>query len=197
MKAAFALLADAEVHNLVRRIAWEMHLKHGTGTTHCRLPPHVSLKQPFSIADLAGLERYMAELAGSIEPFAIHLTELQVVPTVFEGKEYGILWADVEESTFLRSLHERVNNELSRRFGSTQADHDGREYHFHLTVMIGGKPVEVYHRFYRRLADPSLNVKFTTRELAMFVYDEPLGEEGEYLCYRILPLGTGTHATMG
>jgi hypothetical protein len=79
---------------------------------------------------------------------------------------------------------------LSQRFGHTPADYDGEQYHFHMTVMMGGQPVDVYRKFYSEIPDPKINVRFTTRELAMFVYDEPLSPTSEYLCYRRLPLGT-------
>ena len=82
-----------------------------------------------------------------------------------------------------------MNNELNQRFGDTRADYDGKDYHFHMTVMIGGQPLEIYRKFYREIPDPRLNLRFTARELAMFVYDEPVGPDGEYLGYKILPLG--------
>lgn len=187
MKATFALFADTDVHNLIQTLAWELHQKYRTGTL--RLPPHVSLKQPFGVTDLAGLEGYMDSFVKSIEPFDITLTRLEVVSSYYEGTEYGILWADVQESDELRGLHNRLNDELTRRFGPVPAEHDGESYHFHMTVMIGGQPIQVYRRFIGDLEDPVLKRSFTVRELAMFVYDEPLGPDSEYLCYKILPIG--------
>lgn len=133
----------------------------------------------------------MAELASTIQPIALYLTELQVVPLAFEGRDYGILWVDVQETEHLRQLHERVNAELSQRFGNTQADYDGSAYHFHLTVMMGGQALAMYRQFYTGIADPCVNQFYTARELAMFVYDEPIGPQGEYFTYKILPLGKG------
>ena len=189
MKATFALLANAEIHNLVRKLAWELHMKYRTGTRHCSLPPHISLKQPFSIKDIAALEDYMAELANSINPFEVKLTELQIDPLVFGGIEYGILWLDVQETKYLRHLHNRVKDELSQRFGDTQAPFDGSEYHFHMTVNMGGQPIDVYRRFLEEISNPRVDLRYTVRELAMFVYDEPMGQAGEYLSYKILPIG--------
>lgn len=189
MRAAFALLGNRQVYNLVRKLAWDIHLKYRTGTRHCRLPPHISLKQPFKIQDLTALEAYMDELAGSIDPFEVLLTEIQVVPTIFGDEEYGILWLDVQETQELRQIHERLNGELSRSFGDTQAAFDGQSYHFHMTVMIGGQPFDVYRQYYSEIPDPKINLRFTVKELAMFVYDEPLGPEGEYLSFKILPVG--------
>ena len=71
MKAALALLANTEVHNFVRQLAWTIHQKYHIGLETSRLPPHVSLKQPFAVSDLAALETYMRELADSITPVEV------------------------------------------------------------------------------------------------------------------------------
>ena len=189
MKATFALLANLEAYNLVRQLSWEVHLKYQTGTIDNRLPPHVSLKQPFSISGLDELERYMQDLARSITPIEITLTELQLEPILHEGIEYGVLWIDVFESEELRQLHTRVNQELKERFKNTQAAYDGSDYHFHMTICIGGQKLATYKEILKELKDRNIALSFTAKHLAMFVYEEPLGPHGEYLTYKILPLG--------
>jgi len=189
MRATFALLANTEVHNVVRKLSWEIHQKYQTGTKHASLPPHISLKQTFSISDIAALEKYMDELAKSITPFDLMLTEVQVVPISFNGIDYGILWLDVEETRELRELHNRLNQELNESFGNTSADFDGDRDHFHMTAMMGGQPFEVYQKFLSEIPDPKVNLLYTVKELAMFVYDEPMEPESDYLCYRMLPIG--------
>jgi 2'-5' RNA ligase len=173
----------------VRKLAWQIHLTYRTGTLHCRLPPHISLKQPFAIADLTTLEAYMDELAATIAPFEVTLTELQLEVGRFQEMEYGILWLDVRETETLRQLHNRINRELAERFGNTDAPYDGAAYHFHMTVMMAGQPLAVYRKMYAELAEHTVNLQFPVRELAMFVYDEPMGPTGDYLTYKILPLG--------
>lgn len=172
----------------MRKLAWQIHQSYRTGTLHCRLPPHISLKQPFAIADLPKLEAYMEELASTIPPFAVTLTELQLEVGHFQELEYGILWLDVQETEVLRQLHNRVHRELAERFGNTGAPFDGADYHFHMTVMMGGQPLTVYRKMYEELPERMVNVQYTVHELAMFVYDEPMGPAGEYLTYKILPL---------
>ena len=71
MKAAFALLVDHEVHNIVRKLAVEVHQNYRVGLAGSQLPPHVSLKQPFLISDLRAVETYFDQLAGSIEPVVL------------------------------------------------------------------------------------------------------------------------------
>ena len=189
MKATFALLANNHMHNWVRKLAWEIHQNYRTGTQHCRLPPHISLKQPFRISDLAALEDYMDALASSITPFDVTLGDLQLEPIVFDSVEYGILWLPVQETASLRQLHLRLNDELSQRFGNTQAAYDGSAYQFHMTVMMGGQPIEVYRTIYKALSTRSVDLRYTVAELGLFIYDEPMGPNGEYLAYKTLSIG--------
>jgi len=189
MKATFALPADPHVHNAVQALRWEIHQKYRTGTGICRLPPHVSLKQPFDVADLPALADYMDTLAGRLAPVDIVLTELQMIPTEMDGMETGILWWDVEENTELRKAHEQINRDLTERFdGEVCAEHDGPEYRFHTTVMLGGQPREIYRRCFEDLAGRKRPLCYTATELALFLYEEPLTLTGDYLTYKVLPL---------
>jgi hypothetical protein len=38
MKATLAFLADNHIHNLVRKLSWDIHQKYRTGVDFCRLP---------------------------------------------------------------------------------------------------------------------------------------------------------------
>jgi 2'-5' RNA ligase len=189
MKATFVLLADLEIHNFIRKLAWEIHQKYRTGTRHAALPPHVSLKHPFTVSDLPALEEYMDELAGSIQPFDVTLTELQAVPMLFDGTEYGILWAAIEETQTLRDLHSRLNKELSQRFGNTSAEFDGDRYRFHMSVMMCGHLMEICRKYQDEIEYSQLNLRYTAQEMAMFIYDEPFGPHSDQLCYRICEIG--------
>jgi len=190
MKATFVLLTNSEIHNFVRKISWEFHQKYRTGTRHISLPPHISLKQPFRVSHLPSLEKYMDELAQSIQPFEVQLNDLQVIPIPFDKfTEYGILWVNVEETDILRRLHNSINAELNQRFGDTTADYDGDVYRFHMTVMMGGQLMEIYRKFQDDIPTSNINLRYTARELAMFLYDEPLGPNSDHLCYKIMPLG--------
>lgn len=190
MKATFALLADTETHNLVRKLSWDIHRKYRTGIDVCRLPPHISLKQPFDISDAEGLSEYMTELAQSIEPFEALLTHLELIETTMDGLHTGILWLNAQETEFLRGLHERVNRELTARFGNAPAEFDGSDYQFHMTVAIGGQHIETYRQILDEFKDSLVNLQCMIRELVMFVYDERTAVNAGYMTYKILPLGT-------
>lgn len=189
MRAVFAVLANVEGYNYVRKLAWKIHQKYQTDISVSRLPPHISLKQPFEVSDFIALENYMSELAGSISPFDVNLTELQLIPIDIDGNETGILWIDIQETNYLRQLHDRINLELEQRFNNTQAFVDGASYHFHMSVAIGGQPIEVYRKLFDEIPDRRVNLKYTVNELAMFVYDEPIALDSNYMTYKILPIG--------
>jgi len=189
MKANFVLLANPEIHNYVRKLSWDIHQKYRTGTRHASLPPHILLKQPFSVSSLPELEKYMGELAESIQPFDVTLTELQTVPTYYDGMEYGTLWIEVKETTLLRELHNRLNHDLNLLFGNTAADYDGDAYCFHMTIMMCGQLMDICNKYKAGIQHSKVNLQYTASELGMFVYDEPLGPHGDFLCYRVLPLG--------
>ena len=76
MKATFALLFDHHVHNVVRKLAIEVHQTYRVGLAGSQLPPHVSLKQPFAIPDLPAIETYFDVFARSIEPVALTFSRI-------------------------------------------------------------------------------------------------------------------------
>jgi 2'-5' RNA ligase len=189
VKATFALLASAEIHNLARRLSWDIHRKYRTGIDIYRLPPHISLKQPFNIFDLHPLEEYMTDLADSISPFEANLTGLELIEATIDGLETGILWLNVKETVLLRHLHNRLNLELTSRFGDVSAAFDGPDYHFHMTIAIGGQPIGTYQKIHNEFASRLNDLQFTVRELGMFVYDDWEEINAGYITYKILPVG--------
>ncbi len=189
MKATFAFLANNKTHNLVRKLSWDIHQKYRTGIDVCRLPPHISIKQTFDVSDLDALSEYMTELAQSIEPFQANLTHLELIGATIDGLESGILWLNVQETEFLRGLHNRLNEELTARFGNVPAEFDGAAYHFHLSVAIGGQPIETYRIILDEFKERLVNLQCMVRDLVMFVYDERSDVNAGYMTYKILPLG--------
>lgn len=189
MKATFGLLANNEIHNLVRKLSWDIHQKYQTGIEVTRLPPHISLKQPFDIPDLHLLEKFMAEFAARIDPFDVLLTELQLVEGTIDDLDTGILWLNVQETERLRELHNRLNEELTSRFGNVSAAFDGPDYHFHMTVAIGNQPIETYREIKNEFSGRLRNLHYQIRELSMFVYDDPDAIHAGFMTYMILPVG--------
>ncbi len=117
------------------------------------------------------------------------LTELKLIDATIEGMDTGILWLDVQETEILRQLHNRVNQELTLRFGDVHAAFDGPDYHFHMTVAIGGQPIETYRKIYGEFSGRLNDVQYAVQELVMFVYDEMYSVNAGYMTYMILPIG--------
>jgi 2'-5' RNA ligase len=188
MRAAFALLVDHRVHNAMRKLAVEFHARYGTGLLAAVLPPHISLKQPFAVHDLAALETYLDELARSLEPVDIALTRLELQVTASDRDEVGVLWLAVAENPALRELHDRINRELAGRFGDTRAQFDGPDYRFHATVALGGPPPDVYRDLYDHIRDLDIDLSYTATHIALF-YEADGDRPGRFITYKILPLG--------
>jgi 2'-5' RNA ligase len=198
MRAAIALLVDHEIHNLMRKLAVDIHREYQTGFLAATLPPHVSLKQPFQISNLDGLVAYFDGLAQSVEPFEITFTGVEVTSTSSDSDEYGILWLGVQDKPGLRELHNRINRELSERFKDTEAAFDGSAYRFHASIVISqqcapGQHAEVYQCIQEMYGGLGAGLTFMAREMALFYYDDR-PELGSFVTYRILPLGQTTMA---
>jgi 2'-5' RNA ligase len=183
MKATFALLLDHHVHNVVRKLAVEVHQNYHVGLAGSQLPPHVSLKQPFSIPDLPAVEAYFDLLARSIDPIVLTFSRIG------GPRDAPVLWLEVEETETLRHLHTRINQEVAERFPDTHAPFDGPAYHFHLTIALGGQPSSVYRSIAAELASREIALRATARHLVLFYYDDDQISLGSFLTYKILPLG--------
>jgi 2'-5' RNA ligase len=181
MRATFALLTNRHIENQINWLAWQINLRFQTGVQPRCLAAHVSLKQPFDIGDnLDTLERYMADFAATVPPVDIELADFFVWETVFA--------VDVRETTTLRTLHNRLNQKLPPLFGDVSAEHDGEEYHFHLTVATGGATPEIYQAIYETYTQIPIATTFTANELAMFVYHEQPSGRRDYMTHTVLPL---------
>ena len=131
----------------------------------------------------------MAEFSASITPFEAKLTHLELIEATIDEIESGILMLNVLETETLRGLHDRLNQELTTRFGEVPAAFDGPDYHFHMTVAIGGVPVETYRKIENEFSDRLVNLQYMVQELVMFVYDEREEVNAGYMTYMVLPLG--------
>jgi len=189
VKAALALLVPRPVENVVARLAWGVHRRWRSGVSVRRLPPHVSLKQPFDCGDaaddLACLEVCLARLAAETPPLLLEPTGCVAWGTVF-----GV---GIREAPELRALRERLNRELPPVVGGdAAADFDGPGYRFHLTVVASGASPDAYREVLAAHAGTPVPPPFVAVEAALFVYDEPEPGRREYLMYAALPLTGGS-----
>jgi 2'-5' RNA ligase len=190
MRAALVLLASREVQNHARRIAVRLCAGQGLPFYAAALPAHVSLKQPFVFEDFERLDAFCARLASSIAPFQVALDRFYL----YESGETGVLGLNVVETPLLRGLHERLNSELAEVFEDSRAAFDGADYHFHLTVEIArdARGLGILRGFLDGLADKSVDLRFSARELGVFFYPDETFAPGSFVVYRVLPLGVAS-----
>jgi 2'-5' RNA ligase len=181
MKAGFALLADRTVSNAVTGLAWDMHLRWQNGIASRSIAPHISLRQPIDIGErLEVMEGYALHLAAAVPPLPIQLGGLL-------AWDDGVV-IDVVETPALRDLHDRLIRELGPLFGAVRADHDGPEYHFHMTVAIGGADAATYRSIGAAYASWELPRGYTAAEIGLFVGYERAPGAWQYMLHTVLPL---------
>lgn len=189
MRTAIALLVEDELSN--RLASFTLRCRdYGFGLMVLRLPAHVSLKQPFIVNDFERFERYFEVFARNIEPQPLRLDGFEF----WGSEEYGVVVVHVAPSPRLRQLHAQLNAELQQEFGETQADFDGDDYEFHLTIAIGAFQPDLLPQLKNDIADWKLEEVTVSSRLAMFIYEEstrpdPLYGVREYGTYKVLPLG--------
>ena len=131
------------------------------------------------------LEHYFDGLAAQIAPFEIALQRVYYE----EWSGSAILGLDVLETPRLRALHNQLNQDLSRLFRDTRANHDGSGYHFHMTIELGPVGAENgFKAYFEAMPDKQLDLRYTVTELAMFYYAGEVIKPGSFIHYRTQPL---------
>ncbi len=196
MKVAIAFLLDYKIHNFMRKLAVAIHHQYGLEFTAASVPPHISLKQPFPITDLAKVETYFDQFAAGISPFEIELTRLELQTWAEQSRslvsvkesERGILWLAIRENSVLRGLHRRLNRELAERFEHTRAAFDGEAYRFHATLFAGGQNATLYRKAFAAYKDTPINLNCTIKRIALSYKSNDSMDVRDFITYKILPL---------
>lgn len=189
MKVVFALLANDLIENLASKIMFDAHKKGGLGLFSGRVPHHISLKQPFSIASFEDIERYFDEFAVSLKPITVKLTILEPWNTRIFGERTGAIVLKAEKTQELMDLHIRLNKELESRFGASPARFDGDAYSFHMTVSMSDKTSEECQMVFNELSAKELNMEVEFNKIGLIYIDGDEITPDNYFCYKRLSLG--------
>jgi 2'-5' RNA ligase len=185
MKVAFAILCDNQIHNIARKISLEINEKYQTGLLGAMLPPHISLKQPFNIKNLKQLkeiEKYFDGFAKNLKPFKINTTKISLFET-------GVIFIDLKQDKKLMNLHLNVLEDLKIKFGIEKGQFEGvDEYHFHCTLAVWGKSLEVYKKIFEEYKNKNVKHVFKFSELAMFVYKDDNFSPGSFFNYKTIKI---------
>ena len=188
MKATIVLIADNDAENFGRKLMLEAHRYGNMGFEMARLPQHVSLKQPFSIPNLEEMEHFFDRFARTLSSMDIQFTGMELFPSnVLGGVESGCLSLRVKETSQLKDVQKRLNEDLTKTFGPCPAEHDD-DYIFHMTFAIGGAPFNAYQIAYSQLKDKKLDYTFRFSRLGLFYYDDDSITPGSYFCYKVCDL---------
>lgn len=132
LKAAIALLPDAAWANRLSALALLVHGATAGRLRWPRLPPHLSLRQPFAFESLAELERRFHLLASESEPLTVTLGGIEQRVSSPNGPE-AMVWVQARESPALVALQERWSQELVEPVADTSAPVAGTPG-FHVTL---------------------------------------------------------------
>ncbi|MDR2941684.1 MAG: 2'-5' RNA ligase family protein [Treponema sp.] len=181
MKATFALLANNDLENYAKKLALKAQNTGKLGFEACRLPFHVSLKQPFDIPNLDSIEKYFDSFVKSINPITIHFTELDLYKANIMGNDSGVLSIKAERTKQLDELQKIFFAELDKKFGDCKAEHDD-DYVFHMTISYGLAPSVQYDKVFNELKGYDYNFESVFSQLGLFYYED--FKPGAYFCYK-------------
>ena len=181
MKATFALLANNDLENYAKKLVLKAQNIGKLGFEACRLPFHVSLKQPFDIDNLDSIEEYFDNFVKTINPVTIHFTELDLWKANIMGNDSGVISIKAERTQQLDELQKRFFTELNNTFGECKADHDDN-YVFHMTISYGLAPSVQYDKVFNELKGDNYNFESVFNQLGLFYYEDI--KPGAYFCYK-------------
>ncbi|MFT3891061.1 MAG: hypothetical protein QM730_05455 [Anaerolineales bacterium] len=120
----------------------------------------------------------------------VHTFHVQLERVYYsQWDDAAIIGFEVLETPTLRSLHNQINRELQELFTDPIAPHDGDDYRFHLTVELGKVgEINPFKQFYEALSEKQIDLSFTAKQIALFLYPREPIEPGSFICYKVLPL---------
>lgn len=179
MWLAYTILLSDDAHNFARSVQAELYERYRASDQTLLLEPHVTIKQPFEVADEEPFRRYFERLAAGLEPFELVLRGFGF----FEGPE-TVVFVDVEQDARLKRLQRRVLTDLAEH-GVEPAMYENDEpvpYHFHATLATGLSAEDLEDARRRYAETPEF--RFPIERLGLF-----RRTAGSWLLHRRLPVG--------
>ncbi len=175
MTIGYAILANVECHNFIRKIQLELHRE--LGIALARQSPHVTIKSPFETETLEDHVLYLERLSNLI-PFEIELEG-------FGSFGEKVIFLDVKKSLQLTALHERILSEVKTDFGLEPHELEGENIRFHMSV-AGFENAESFHnaQLYLKKYNPKFKYKINT--FGLFYY---MGSGNGWIVNRKISIG--------
>ena len=121
------LVLEKDDENYIRDICKEENKYFNIKEQAFSLPQHISLKTSFNVNENIAVIQYLKEELKNINAIQLEVCNL----TIIDGK---VIWLDIEENTFLRELHNKINFLLKEKFNIGLSGFDGENFKFHSTL---------------------------------------------------------------
>ena len=121
------LVLEKDDENYIRDICKEENKYFNIKEQAFSLPQHISLKTSFNVDENIAVIQYLKEELKNINAIQLEVCNL----TIIDGK---VIWLDIEENTFLRELHNKINFLLKEKFNIGLSGFDGEGFKFHSTL---------------------------------------------------------------
>jgi 2'-5' RNA ligase len=107
MQIGYGILLDGEIYNFMRKMELLLsdRFKIQKGL---RQPPHITVKPPFIVTDVAAYQAYLDELCKKIEPFEIELAGFNSF-----GKK--VIYLDVKKNRRLDEIYQIIFHDIQSK----------------------------------------------------------------------------------
>ena len=165
MLIGFAIILNDQGHNFIRRI--QIELNQNLGFRISRQSPHITIKAPFDVEEIALFSRYLEDLANEIQPFDLQLKG-------FGNFGEQVIFLDVEENNALSQLHWRILNDLESQFSIEKHPFEGENVKFHASIAGYSNPAD-FKKAQNYLEKYQPDFQFQVKTLGIFYH---LGNDG-------------------
>lgn len=181
MNICIALLANTKLHNLGRKITFDMNQKYETGIESARLPQHVSLKQTFFFdKNIDDLEKYLETFFEEMKIIKIKVEKLEVNYV----EEKALIWLKIKKDEKLKKIHEKLCAELKEKFDIEPIGYDGEKWEFHSTLAYTKLEILKLNEIKKEYDGMKIDEEFELKEAVILCSTIEEKEEAKYFSLR-------------
>lgn len=162
MQLGFAIVANDDLHNLMRRLQLEIAERWGPNPA-LKQTPHITIKQPFHAKALPPIEDYFDALVRTTAPITLRLAGIGA----FEDDK--VIFLAVDPHPGLEAMRQRVLRDLRERFGVKPRDIEDERYRFHASL-TWGLSADHFDQAWAALRDRRIELEFRLETLGLFYY---------------------------
>ena len=188
MYICIAIITDNLIQNQSRKIAYDLSQKSRISILSSRLPQHISLKQSFKVKNVEEIEKYFDSITKTMQSFEINLAQVDLCLMKNFTSNTQILWYEVMESSELRELHNKLNRDLSDKFGIEMQGFDGDIFKFHSTIAYDSNKEEIFKSYFDSIKYEGMSFSFKVKEIALFYCPDDEPTPGNFITYKIQTL---------